>query len=911
MDRTNECNRYHRSYRPSSEVGNEITNNLRSDNWLEGSRAAYHETTERQQYYRRLASPYPISLSDWHSERASRSQTSDQDSNILACSSVSLNVTERSRMAWEEPQRISQTESFSVTSWKDRRSRPSMTLADCKDSTYDHRLGTIERKLRQLDGQDIPTKFSRLERSVMSNIKQIENKINEMRSRRSEPNHEDADQIRRYNSWGIGRVTMEYKKALDLFGSKERLEEKEKELAHERRNNERLKLDLKKLEDEKLAYHKKLRFQEVQIIQLTEDLETEKNESKQAENIKHNLFNCEAKLHKVQGELTSMKEDESKMQEREEDLKYQINRLSLTISYLQAEAINSQARIAELEVLIEERESEIVVLHTNLKEERQRGQSESPVKIGVNAGQVELREMKSKMTAMERQHEESVSEIARLENQLSSAEADLKDRTDSHEALAKTLDEREEEIKVLQMKLRDNKLEGQTETHQVEEKLEKKLAKVDKMQCQISSMERQLGTSASETVCLKSENSYLRDELSKAEGSLKDREEPYDMLKEASKERKSLINVLESRSREHKETDEHKNVKEDLGAMSSELAELQRRISSVEKQNKISVSEIARLESQLSKAEADLDDKNKFHESFDKKSKDKEQAVRDELTLVNMELSETKHKLLSTQGELDMKVKEVKKISDQFYEMEVKYNGTVNQMEKLKNQLANAEANVSEAGKSYELLQKTSKEKELAVSKEHDLTMNELNEMKNEVASTTPDLLITRTELQKAKNELLALKTANKEKDKEILTLKKQAESLTETLGDKEAKIRDLSKSCQETCSGLEITPKLSEQSSAQEIITKLETQIQVLTMENEQLKQKNEYFELKLSETEGNSRLLKVIEDDLEMALGDIEKLMASKTALKERCTQLEEKLEKKDTKVVAEEYRFASVLL
>ena len=625
----------------------------------------------------------------------------------------------------------------------------------------DVRLEYIERKLNHLYGDDIRTKFRKMETTVSDNMKKLEAQIKELQDQYRELKHSN-ERERWQGKWvTIGERATDDKKAFgEIVEWKERLEERENLLASERKAKEKLFVDLKKQETEKLEALEKLKVQEMQIRQLTDNLRKGEAETKQIENLKRNLREAQTAL-------------------------------------------------------------------TRIKEEK------------------ETRE-----TCLQNQN-------ASLRNELKMSSAKILEQ-------GNIIHKNDSEIEILTMKLRDE-TEKVLINRSSQEKLNAKSTEITKLQIKISSMETRYEEALEKISCLESQ-------LSKAEANLYEKNRSYDLL------------VTPSQGKEEV-------VKKDL----------EDRLIHMETKYEQSVVKITTLECQLSTAAASLREKDKSYDLLFKISKEKEQAAKEEFENAVAETRKVKLELSTTQAELSKKVNEVHEMTENYFAMENKYDGIVEELQRMRNELSSAEANVQGAYDSYELLQKRSKEKEMAVNEEYDMTVNELNDIKKELSAVKSQLTMTARELEDKKSEHLLTEKETEAKNDEIITLKRKNSCLEKELTSSETQVKTLSQSLMEKTSSLENSTEKAgrDQRHLQEIIAEQENiifnhEVRTALFQNKvkKLKASNEDLEVNLSLLEDNANILKTAEINLKM---DMKKLMNDKKALNERCSQLEELLEKK----------------
>ena len=430
---------------------------------------------------------------------------------------------------------------------------------------------------------------------------------------------------------------------------------------------------------------------------------------------------------------------------------------------------------------------------------------------------------------------------------------------------ATVIDKNNKESEILKAKFQDETKRALINTSS-EKRLESKTSEVTEMQSKISSM----GTRYEKAL---EKMSRLEGQLSEAEANLNEKNKSYELL------------VAMSEGKEQA-------VKKDF----------EDRISYMKTKYEESVAKIATLKHQLSTAEATLNEKINL---MDQISEKKGQVVTKELDDAVAETKKVRLELSATQAELSKKVNEVREMNEKYLVMEDKYESILDELQRMRNELSGAEANAQEACDSYELLQRRSKEREMAVNEEYDMTVNELNEVKKELSAVQSQLVVTTKQLENTKSENLLVEEENEAKNDEIITLKRKNSCLETEFATSEAQVRTLSQSLMEKTSSLENATVLSEKAEKeqrhlqetiaeqQNTILNYESRVRLLQDEVKKLQALNEDLEESLSRNEDNANLLKAADINLKM---DINKLMNDKKALNERCSQLEELLQKKD---------------
>ena len=400
-----------------------------------------------------------------------------------------------------------------------------------------------------------------------------------------------------------------------------------------------------------------------------------------------------------------------------------------------------------------------------------------------------------------------------------------KQEEEKHQALEKIKDQ---EMQINQ--LRDDLQKGETEARQIESLQ----GNVCDSEDSLHKAQRKKKSLQSQIKILSANNTVLRNELKKSAARIL---EQATVIDKNNKE----IELLKAKLQDETEkvlTSTSSNEK--LESKPSEVTELRNKISSMETRYEKALEKISRLKSQLSKAKANLNEKNKSYDLLVTISEGKEQTVKKDfedrisyietkyegsiakmetlerpllaaeatldeknnlLTKISKENGEVatkdldeavaeskkvKLQLSAAQVELGTKVNELRKTNKKYLLMEDKYESIVEELKRMRNELSSAEANAQEAYNSYELLQRRSKKMEMAINEEYDMTVNELNEVKKELSTVQSQLVVTTKQLENIKSGNLLAEEESEAKNDEIISLKRKNSCLEKELATSE-----------------------------------------------------------------------------------------------------------------------------
>ena len=629
----------------------------------------------------------------------------------------------------------------------------------------------------------------------------------------------------------------------DLSGMLElklKLAESEHELACERQINKNLRLDLIKLKEDNVDTRTEIKFQEIKIQQLTKDFHAEKAKVEESQSKSNDCTLYEGKVQSIQETLQETVREKDEMQKNEEDLKCQNETLVAEINTLRSQLEGSQLVINQKLDLIHKLKEENQALQTELQNESEKSEL---INEELAKKSIEVSTMHCNVSSLEVKNDEMASQVENLKSQLSEAELQLKERSESKGSLVRKFKEKEMAAKA-------------------------ELAKVKR---ELSSTQSKQGAKVKELRGMMDRFLLLADRYEVIVGEVQQLRRKVSISDtNADEANRSLVLIQEELKQKERDANEK------IESVSSELKETKRELSSKN-------AELSKTAKQLHKAENEVSSLRKRVERRD-----------NEISTLRKKCDSVKDAHKESESKLKRAPQSPKETVSGCQDAVKLSSDATSELQALKKELRYAHEKLVELATENNRLCTNSRQ-----SRNEKDALQKMSKASEET-SAGHELEVIQKELMKAQEKINELKTevnCFKVENNRLCTNNRQLRNEKDTL-------QKMSKASKETSDGHQLKVVEKELMKAQEKNNWLKTEINCLKVENEQIINVKRALEKQLGEAETNAvnaaNVMKITAGELDTALGDVNRLMAEKSMLTDKCAELEEKLQKTSTKEI-----------